>query len=49
MREDAVRELLRNDDGDWEAVDLLISEGKLVELDYLNNKFYMRRISSRVK
>lgn len=49
MREDAVRELLRNDDGDWEAVDLLISEGKLVELDYLDNKFYMRRISSRVK
>jgi len=47
MREDGVRALLRRDDSSWEAVERLIREEKLVELDYLNNKFYMRRISSR--
>ena len=47
MREDGVRALLRRDDSSWEAVERLIREEKLVELDYLNNRFYMRRISSR--
>ncbi|MCK4703803.1 radical SAM protein, partial [Candidatus Bathyarchaeota archaeon] len=47
MREDGVRALLRRDDSSWEEVERLIREEKLVELDYLDNKFYMRRISSR--
>lgn len=49
MREDGVRALLRRDDSSWEEVERLIREEKLVELDYLDNKFYMRRISSRSK
>ena len=49
MREDGVKALLRRDDSSWEAVERLIREEKLVELDYLDNKFYMRRISSRSK
>ena len=47
MREDGVRALLRRDDSSWEVVERLIREEQLVELDYLDNKFYMRRISSR--
>ena len=44
-----MKALLRRDDSSWEAVERLIREEKLVELDYLDNKFYMRRISSRSK
>ena len=47
MREDGVRDLIRNDSACWGDVDRLISEDKLVELDYQDNRFYMRRISSR--
>ena len=47
MREDGVRNLVRRDDASWGEVDRLISEDKLVELDYQDNRFYMRRISSR--
>jgi wyosine [tRNA(Phe)-imidazoG37] synthetase (radical SAM superfamily) len=49
MREDAVRHLLRRDDARWEKVEQLIHEGKIVELSYLANKYYMRRIPSRLK
>jgi len=47
MREDGVRDLVRSDSACWGDVDRLISENKLVELDYQDNRFYMRRISSR--
>jgi wyosine [tRNA(Phe)-imidazoG37] synthetase (radical SAM superfamily) len=47
MREDGVRALLRRDDSSWEEVERLIREDKLVELDYMGNRFFMRRISSR--
>jgi len=49
MRREGVMELLRHDNANWEAVDRLIREDKLVELDYLGKKFYMRKISSRAK
>ena len=47
MREDGVRDLIRSDDACWGDVDRLINEDKLVELNYQDNRFYMRRISSR--
>ncbi len=47
MREEAVEELLRRDGSGWGDVERLIGEDKLVELEYMGNRFYMRRISSR--
>jgi wyosine [tRNA(Phe)-imidazoG37] synthetase (radical SAM superfamily) len=47
MREDAVETLLKRAEADWSYVDDLIQEGKLIQLDYLGRRFYMRRIRSR--
>lgn len=47
LREDALRELLRKANADWSLVDRLIMEGKLIELKYNGQKFYMRRLRSR--
>lgn len=47
LREDALRELLRKGNADWSLVDRLIMEGKLIELEYNGQKFYMRRLRSR--
>ncbi|MBP1912932.1 radical SAM protein [Thermococcus stetteri] len=47
MREDAVRELLRKANADWSVVKKLLSEGKLIELEYNGKKFYIRRLKSR--
>jgi wyosine [tRNA(Phe)-imidazoG37] synthetase (radical SAM superfamily) len=49
MREDGVESLLSHDGSDWDEVERLIGEDKLVELEYLGNRFYMRRISSRAR
>jgi wyosine [tRNA(Phe)-imidazoG37] synthetase (radical SAM superfamily) len=48
MREEGVRRLLTRATADWEVVERMIDEGKLVRLDYLGNRFYMRSIKSRV-
>lgn len=48
MREEGVRRLLTRAAVDWEGVERMIDEGKLVRLDYLGNRFYMRSIKSRV-
>lgn len=47
MREEGVNNLLNKAGSDWNVVNRLIQEGKLIELDYLDNKFYMRKIPSR--
>jgi len=47
MREDAVETLLKRAEADWTSVDHLIKEGRLIQLDYLERKYYMRRIRSR--
>ncbi len=47
MREDAVREFLRKANADWDVIEKLIGEGKLIELEYNGKKFYMRRLKSR--
>ena len=47
MREEAVRSLLKRTGSGWMDIERLISEEKIVELEYLDKKFYMRKISSR--
>ncbi|WP_297517999.1 radical SAM protein [Thermococcus sp.] len=49
MREDAVEEFLRKAKADWNVVEKLVHEGKLIELEYNGRKFYMRRLKSREK
>jgi len=43
MREDAVAELLNRLGSGWETVQRLITDGKLIELEYRNKKFYARK------
>jgi wyosine [tRNA(Phe)-imidazoG37] synthetase (radical SAM superfamily) len=47
MREESVKKLLSKANSDWGIVETLIEEKKLLELDYRNKKFYMRKIPSR--
>ena len=47
MREEGVRSLLSRTGAGWEAVERMIGEEKIVELDYMGNRFYMRKIPSR--
>jgi len=47
MRQEAVKEMLKKADKDWKIVEKLITEGKLMELEYQGEKFYMRRLKSR--
>lgn len=49
MREEAVRELLRKANAGWEVVEKLLKEGKLIELEYRGQRFYMRALPSRRK
>lgn len=44
MREEAVREFLRKADSSWGAIEKLIRDGSLVELEYQGRKFYMRKL-----
>ncbi len=47
MREEGVDELLSRAGSDWGVVDRLLGEEKLVELEYLGKKFYMRKLPGR--
>jgi len=47
MRKQAVQELLARDRADWEVVRRLLAEGKLVELTYQGERFYLRKLSGR--
>jgi len=47
MRKEGVRNLLFKAGLDWNVVDRLVQEGKLIELDYLDKIFYIRKILSR--
>ncbi|CAD5243710.1 radical SAM protein [Thermococcus camini] len=49
MREEAVRELLRKAGADWDVVERLLRDGKLIELEYRGRRFYMRALPSRRK
>lgn len=43
MREDAVREFLLKAKGDWSTIQTLIDKGQLVETEYGQEKFYVRK------
>jgi wyosine [tRNA(Phe)-imidazoG37] synthetase (radical SAM superfamily) len=43
MREDAVKALLAKGDAQWSVVEGLIEGGFLAEIEYQNQKFYLRR------
>lgn len=49
MREEAVMELLRRANADWDTVENLLSAGLLIGLDYSGRKFYMSSLRSRRK
>jgi len=49
MRKEAVKEFLRKADVDWNVIEKLLHESKLVELEYEGNKYYMRRLPRRRK
>jgi wyosine [tRNA(Phe)-imidazoG37] synthetase (radical SAM superfamily) len=43
MREDAVKEFLLKANSNWKLIEGLIKQGKLVELRFRDNKFYIRK------
>ncbi|MBC8490043.1 MAG: radical SAM protein, partial [Bacteroidetes bacterium] len=45
MREDAVRSFLDRSGSDWVIIEKLITEGKLVEIKYMDWHFYLRKIN----
>jgi len=44
MREEAVKKLLEKADADWQVVETLLGENKLVDLQYEGNTYYMRKL-----
>jgi len=44
MRKEAVNEFLKKANGNWATIDKLIAENKLIETEYKDNKFYIRKI-----
>lgn len=49
MREEAVRKLLAKANGEWAMVENLLNKGSLIEIEYANHKYYMRKLPSRMK
>lgn len=49
MREEAVEKLLEQAGADWSIVEGLIRQGRLIELDYHDRKFYIKKLPGRKK
>jgi wyosine [tRNA(Phe)-imidazoG37] synthetase (radical SAM superfamily) len=49
MREEAVEEFLKKAHADWQVIEELLREDKLIELEYEKNRYYMRRLPGRGK
>jgi wyosine [tRNA(Phe)-imidazoG37] synthetase (radical SAM superfamily) len=47
MRKDSIVEFLENDNKDWSVVEKLIKEGKILETEYGDHTFYVRKIANR--
>jgi len=47
MREEGVNNFLLKAKADWNIIDKLISDGKLVEVEYKGKKFYMRKLPGK--
>lgn len=48
MREEGVKELLKKANSDWDVVEKLLVEGKLIELEYQSHEYFMRKLPSRL-
>ena len=48
MRKEAVMEFLKKANADWRVIEKFLSEDKLVELEYGENKYYMRRLPRKI-
>jgi wyosine [tRNA(Phe)-imidazoG37] synthetase (radical SAM superfamily) len=46
MRESAIREFLKRAESEWSVVEELKAEGKLKEVDYLGNRYFVRRFAA---
>ena len=46
MREEGVNEFLKKANGNWDIIEKLITNGKLVEMEYKEKRFYMKKIKS---
>lgn len=44
MREGGVKNLLKKAGKDWNIVKKLIKEKKLIEIEYEENKYYLRKL-----
>ena len=49
MRKEAVEEFLKKANANWRVIEKLLKEDKLIELEYEENRYYMRRLPSRRK
>ena len=49
MRREAVDEFLKKTDAGWSIIEELLQEGKLIELEYQEKVYYMRKLPSRTK
>lgn len=49
MREDAVQAFLEKTGSDWQLIDQLIADGKLVQIDHDGYRFYMRKLYAGYK
>lgn len=47
MRIDAVVNLLRKANADWQVMEKLIEQGKMIEIEYGRHTFYMRKLPTR--
>jgi wyosine [tRNA(Phe)-imidazoG37] synthetase (radical SAM superfamily) len=49
MRKEAVEEFLKKACANWRVIEKLLEENKLIELEYEGNKYYMRKLPSKIK
>jgi wyosine [tRNA(Phe)-imidazoG37] synthetase (radical SAM superfamily) len=49
MRETAIMEFLKKANADWEVVERLLKEGKLVALEYEGHRYYVRKLKQKAK
>lgn len=49
MREEAIRKLLAKANCEWTVVENLLNRGSLIEIEYENHTYYMRKLPSRMR
>jgi wyosine [tRNA(Phe)-imidazoG37] synthetase (radical SAM superfamily) len=47
MRKEGVERFLKKANADWQIIEKLLCEGKLIELEYRGKKYYMRKLPSK--